>query len=148
MLADPDPKPRSAVRNYLIISWALVAVVALLYVGWFFLSRRQENRDAVQRAADQKRAEDQRSVEFLGGDRFDILSFYASPGLIRRGDSAKLCYGVSNAKSVRLDPPAGEVWPSYSRCLNVSPQKTTSYTLTAEDSAGNTKTSTLRLEVR
>jgi hypothetical protein len=148
MLADPDPKPRTAVRNYLIISWALVAVVALLYVGWFFLSRRQENRDAVQRAADQKRAEDQRSVEFLGGDRFDILSFYASPGLIRRGDSAKLCYGVSNAKSVRLDPPAGEVWPSYSRCLNVSPQKTTSYTLTAEDSAGNTKTSTLRLEVR
>jgi hypothetical protein len=148
MLADSDPKPRTAVRNYLIISWALVAIVALLYVGWFFLSRRQENRDAVQRAADQKRAADQRSVEFLGGDRFDILSFYASPGIIRRGDSAKLCYGVSNAKSVRLDPPAGEVWPSYSRCLNVSPQKTTSYTLTAQDSAGNSKTSTLRLEVR
>jgi hypothetical protein len=148
MLADPDLKPRTAVRNYLIVSWALVAIVALLYVGWFFLSRRQENRDAVQRAADQKRAADQRSVEFLGGDRFDILSFYASPGIIRRGDSAKLCYGVSNAKSVRLDPPAGEVWPSYSRCLNVSPQKTTSYTLTAEDSTGNTKTSTLRLEVR
>ncbi|HEV3254569.1 MAG TPA: hypothetical protein VG033_09190 [Candidatus Acidoferrales bacterium] len=148
MLADSDPKPRTGVRNYLIISWALVAIVALLYVGWFFLSRRQENRDAVQRAADQKRAEDQRSVEFLGGDRFDILSFYASPGIIRRGDSAKLCYGVSNAKSVRLDPPAGEVWPSYSRCLTVSPQKTTSYTLTAQDSAGNLKTSTLRLEVR
>lgn len=148
MLANPDPKPRTGVRNYLIVSWALVGVVALLYIGWLFLSRRQENRDAEQRAAEQKRAADQRSVEFLNGDRFDILSFYASPGIIRRGDSAKLCYGVSNAKSVHLDPPAGEVWPSYSRCLTVSPQKSTDYTLTAADSAGNTKTSTLRLEVR
>jgi hypothetical protein len=148
MLANPDPQPRTGVRNYLIVSWALVGVVALLYVGWLFLSRRQENHELEQRAAEQKRAADQRSVEFLGGDRFDILSFYASPGIIRRGDSAKLCYGVSNAKSVRLDPPAGEVWPSYSRCLSVSPQKSTSYTLAAEDSTGNTKTSTLRLEVR
>lgn len=148
MLANPDPQPRTGVRNYLIVSWSLVGVVALLYIGWLFLSRRQENRDLEQRAAEQKRAADQRSVDFLGGDRFDILSFYASPGIIRRGDSAKLCYGVSNATSVRLDPPAGEVWPSYSRCLTVSPQKSTAYTLTAEDSAGNTKTSTLRLEVR
>jgi len=87
-------------------------------------------------------------VETLGGNKFDILNFYASPGKIRRGESAQLCYGVSNAKTVRLDPPAGDVWPSYSRCFDVTPSKDTTYTLTADDGQGNTKTASLTIEVR
>ncbi len=122
--------------------------LAILYVGWVFFSRWQENREIEEKAAAQKRAEDQRAVEMLGGNSFDILAFYASPGTIRRGETAKLCYGVSGAKSVRLEPQSDPVWPSYSRCVTVSPQKDTSYTLTAEDSAGHTKTATLLVQVR
>jgi cbb3-type cytochrome oxidase subunit 3 len=147
MLNASDTKPGSGIRTYLIVSWSLIALI-LLYVGWIFYSRRRENRQLEQKAAAQKQIENQRAVEMLGGNRFDILSFYASPGTIRRGDTAELCYGVSNAKSVQLEPASGSVWPSYSRCLTVSPEKPTTYTLTADDGAGHSKTSKVTVEVR
>jgi hypothetical protein len=85
----------------------------------------------------------------LGGNRFDILNFYASPPAIQRGDSVQLCYGVSNAKEVRLEPnPEAGVWPSFSRCITVSPKKSTTYTLTAVDAAGNSKAATLEVKVQ
>jgi len=49
---------------------------------------------------------------------------------------------------VRIDPPVESLRPSYSRCLNVSPRKTTTYTLTAVDAQGNTKTATAVVRVR
>ena len=146
MLTDSGPATRGRIRKLLAASWVLPAL-AVLYVGWVFLSRWQEDRGFEQRAAEQKRAQDQRAVDALGGNQFDILAFYASPGFIRRGDPAQLCYSVSNAKSVHIDPPVASVWPSYSRCLTIAPQKSTTYTLTAEDSAGHTKTSTLVVQV-
>src|SRR5207244_7231381 len=82
-----------------------------------------------QRALDRKRAQDQRTVEMLGGNRFEILHFYASPGVIRRGQTAQLCYGVSGAKTVRLEPQPNAVWPSFSRCVDVCPSYDTSYTV-------------------
>ncbi len=148
MSAGSAPKRRAGYRNFIIGSWLLVLGVALVYLGWVFFSRWQDNRVIEEGAAARKRAEDQRTVEMLGGNRFDILAFYASPGVIRRGETAQLCYSVSNAKSVRLEPQSDPVWPSYSRCVTVSPRKTTTYTLTAEDSEGHTKTATLLLQVR
>jgi hypothetical protein len=84
----------------------------------------------------------------MGGDRFDILSFYANPGAMVQGDSVNLCYSVSNAKSVTLQPQSNAVWPSYERCVSVSPKKTTTYTLTATDAAGQKKSATAIVEVR
>lgn len=146
--------PRSGKRGsgawvrYFRTGWTVLLGLALLYVGWVFFSRWQENREIQRREAARKRAEDQRTLEMLGAGRFEILSFYATPGIIARGETAELCYSVSNAKSVRLEPQSSPVWPSYSRCVTVSPQKTTTYTLAAEDSAGHTKTATLLLQVR
>jgi hypothetical protein len=40
------------------------------------------------------------------------------------------------------------VWPSYSRCVDVTPAKSTIYTLTIADAAGNTKSQTLEVKVR
>jgi hypothetical protein len=123
----------------------VVFAAALLYVGWVFYSRWQQNRAFEQRAAEQKKAQteqDQRTFEGMGGNRFEILAFYANPGVIHRGDSSSLCYSVSNAKSVTLEPQSDAVWPSYERCINVSPTKTTTYTFTARDAAGHTKSST------
>lgn len=97
---------------------------------------------------DQKLTDDQRSVEMLGGNRFEILQFYAVPGVIRRGQTAQLCYGVSNAKTVRLEPPSGAVWPSFSRCVSVAPSKDTTFTLTAVDAAGHSKTASVVVHVR
>jgi hypothetical protein len=148
MLTDvnPDPKPRTGLHIYAVVS-AVVFILALSYVGWVFWSRSHETRAIEERAASQRRAEDQRTFEGMGGERFDILSFYATPGAIGRGDSTDLCYGVSNAKSVTLEPQSSAVWPSFERCVSVSPRKTTTYTLTATDAAGHTKSATVAVEV-
>lgn len=115
--------------------------------GSVFYARWEENRAFERRALEKKRAQDERTVDLLGGDRFEILHFYATPGAIRRGDSAQLCYGVSNAKTVRIEPTTSRVWPSFSRCFDVRPVKNTTYTLTIEDGQGHSKTATLTLHV-
>jgi hypothetical protein len=141
----------SGLATFLRYSW-LVVIAGLLYVGGTLFFRWRENRaidQEMQRKAAAKTAEeDRRIVEGMGGNRFEILSFYATGSTIRRGDSAQLCYGVSNAASVRIDPPVESLRPSYSRCLDVSPRKTTTYTLTAVDAQGNTKTATAVVRVR
>ncbi|HXQ97211.1 MAG TPA: hypothetical protein VN774_02120 [Candidatus Limnocylindrales bacterium] len=141
---------RSVFRNPLLYTTALL-VLGLIYVGGVFLVRWQEDRDFARRdelKKAQERANAQRDFESLGGSNFEILNFYVSPAAIRRGEVAELCYSVSNTKAVRLDPPAGNVWPSLNRCVDISPKKTTTYTLTAEDAGGHTKTSTVTLPVQ
>jgi hypothetical protein len=134
-------------RRLVKYSWLAVAAAAVV-VGWIFFSRWQQDRDMRQRALEKQREEDRRVVEMLGGNRFEILHLYAVPGVIRPGEAAQVCYGVSNAKTVRLEPQSSPVWPSFSRCVDVSPAKDTTYTLTIEDRAGQTKTATVTVQVR
>ena len=142
----PESERKSHWKNPLIYTSSLL-VIALLYVGYTFYSRRQENRAIEQKAAAQKLEEDRKTVEMLGGKELDIQQLYATPA-IRRGEKAQLCYGVANAKTVKLEPPAGPMWPSYARCIDVSPTKSTTYTLTAEDGAGHSKSQSVDIKVR
>jgi len=143
----PMPEKESIFRNPWIYTFATLVIV-LLYTGWIFWSRHEANREFEQRQVEKQREQDARTVELMGGDRFEIRNFYASRGVIARGESAELCYSVSNAKSVAIDPPAGPVWPSYGRCVDVSPTKNTTYTLTAADATGHTQTASVTLRVR
>jgi hypothetical protein len=133
-----------------IYSGALLLCVAL-YVAFVLLTRYESTREFEQRDREQKavkhREDDRRTVEQLGGWELAIRSVYVSPPLIRRGEKAQLCYDVANAKTVTLDPPEGEVWPSHSRCVDLSPKKTTRYTLTISDASGKTATRTVELQV-
>jgi hypothetical protein len=147
MPPDPNREPYTGFRNPLLYTSFLLAIAAL-YVGWVFFSRRQDRREFEEKAAAKKREEDRRAVEMMGGNRFEILTFYASPGAIHRGETAQVCYGVSNTKTVRLEPQSNPVWPSLARCVDVAPKKDTTYTLTIEDGKGNTKTATLTVQVR
>lgn len=143
-----SPDKKSLLRKIFRFSWILVLIVALGIAGIFY-SRWQESRDIAAKTAEQKREHAREIVEGLGGQSFHIINFYASPGLIHRGDSAELCYGVSNAKSVTIEPqPPDGVWPSLNRCISISPKKTTKYTLTAEDATGQKQTMSLTLEVQ
>jgi hypothetical protein len=150
MLTEKQPEPKSRFKNPLLYT-SIAIGIALLYVGWVFFYRWSENRDLEQRAAQEKaekqHQEDRATVEQMGGKELAIQNFYAAPGVIRQGESAKLCYGVANAKKVRLEPQSNPVWPSFARCVDVSPTVTTTYTLTIEDTAGNTKTQTLEVKV-
>ncbi len=147
MLDAEDQKPKSLLRTPLFYSSFVILFVAL-YVGWILFSRWEANREIERRAAEKRREENRRAVEMMGGNRFEILSFYASAGEIRRGETVTLCYGVANAKKVTLEPQSNPVWPSYARCVDVEPTNDTTYTLTAEDAAGHVKTQTLTVKVR
>lgn len=123
-------------------------IIAILYVGWIFFSRWQAERDVQRRAAEQKREEAQKVVEAYGGGNVKILAFNATPGVVHRGETATLCYGVSNAKTVRIEPDVKDIWPSMNRCVDIAPKTDTTYTITAADEAGHTQTSSLMIKVQ
>src|SRR5260370_5449347 len=151
MLAQSDSPKKSAFKNPFVYSWAALAI-ATLVVGWILFSRWQANRSLEKRAkeerAQKQQEQDRAALEQFGGKELAIQNFYATPGAIRRGETAQLCYGVANAKTVKLEPQSNPVWPSYSRCVDVTPTKSTTYTLTIADSAGNTRTQTREVKVR
>jgi len=146
-----DPQKKSAFKNAFLYSWTALSLAALV-VCWIVFSRWQENR-AIEKHAKEERAQiqqqqDRVALEQLGGKELAIQDFYASTGEIRRGETVQLCYGVANAKTVKLEPQSNPVWPSYSRCVDVTPAKSTTYTLTIADAAGNTRTQSLEVKVR
>jgi len=151
MLGEAEPQIKSVFKNPFLYSWVAVAIGTLV-VGWMLLSRWYENRGIEKRAEEeriQKRQEQDRiALEQFGGKELTIQNFYASPGTIRRGETVQLCYGVANAKTVKLEPQSHPVWPSYSLCVDVTPTKSTTYTLTIADAAGNTRTQSLEVMVR
>lgn len=77
-----------------------------------------------------------------------ILHFYVSPGEIGRGEQALLCYGVENARSVRLEPPVETLSPLQNHCFAVKPERTTEYRLLAEgfDQSAASEKLTLRVK--
>ena len=77
-----------------------------------------------------------------------IVEFFASAGTIAPGQTAMLCYGVENAKSVRISPMLRGVYPSPNRCLEVAPQHTTHYTILAEGYDGAVDARSLTLPVQ
>lgn len=113
-----------------------------------YLSKRAfEDRHARQQAAKQL-ADDRAAIQQLGGSELGIRSLYLSPSLIHPGQSAQLCYDVANAKSVTLDPPVAEVWPSHSRCIDIKEKKPTTFTLTITDATGKTISQSVDLKVQ
>ncbi|HUC54766.1 MAG TPA: hypothetical protein VMR90_12005 [Candidatus Cybelea sp.] len=151
MLTQPDPPKKSALKNPFLYSSGVLAIVALvvlfiLFSRWFENRRIEEraNRDKTQKQLEQDRI----TLERLGGKELAIQNFYAYPGTVRRGESVQLCYGVANAKTLTLEPQPNPVWPSYSRCVDVTPTKSTTYTLSIADAAGHTKSQSLEVKVR
>jgi hypothetical protein len=146
----PSPQKSPFKNPFLYSSLLILGVV--LYVSYVLYARYQSGkeyeRQTRERRNEQRREDDRLAVEQLGGSELAIRGLYVSPRAIHPGEAAQLCYDVANAKSVTLDPPVGEVWPSHSRCLNISPRKTTTYTLTINDRAGKTVSQTVELPVR
>jgi len=152
MLDQPDPPPSKSVFKNPKAYSSLGLGIVVLVVGWIMVSRWLENRGIEKHAQDERtlkqEEQDRLTVDQLGGKELAIQNFCASPGEVRRGETVQICYGVANAKTVTLEPQSNPVWPSYSRCVDVKPTKTTTYTLTIADAAGNTKNQTLEVKVR
>jgi len=140
---------KSVWKNPFVYTGVLIVALAI-YVGGIVFSRWNDNRTIEQRERDvseaNQREEDKNAVERMGGSELAIQSFYG-PAAIHKGQTAQLCYGVANAKNVTLEPQTSPVWPSYSRCVDVTPTATTTYILTASDDAGHSVSQTLTVKV-
>ena len=150
MNPETPPTQKSPFKNPLLYSSLVIFAVAL-YVTYVlfarYVSNQQYERQTKARQEQQRREDDRLAVEQLGGSELAIRSLYVSPRAIHPGESAQLCYDDANAKTVTLNPPIAAVWPSHSRCLNLSPRITTTYTLTIKDAAGKTVSQSVELPV-
>jgi hypothetical protein len=67
-----------------------------------------------------------------------ILTFVANPPVIDIGQSSQLCWQVSGATSISIDPGVGSNLNA-NDCATVKPTSTTTYTLTATNAQGTLK---------
>jgi hypothetical protein len=126
----------------------IVALIALLYVAWIFTSRWRANRSIEQAKQAESAAANKKITDLYGGAHVKILSFYANPAVVEHGAKALLCFGVANAKSIRIEPGLEPLAPSMSRCIEVAPKHDTAYTLTAQDAGGQVVTQSCVLRVK
>lgn len=120
------------------IMWIPVLLV-MLYTGWILWQRHLSQLPAAESATQDPLAK--------YGGRVTIVQFYAKNAVIAPGEKSLVCYGVVNAKEVRLDPPVEKVWPATSRCFEVAPAATTHYSLTAEGADHGTVSQSLNIKV-
>jgi hypothetical protein len=124
---------------------SVALAVALAHLAWTGLTRRAGDRRAEERAAQTIPAGVPAPYQT---SHLRILHFYATTPEPLAGDQTTLCYGVLNAKAVRIEPAVEEIRPSLSRCLSVFPVRTITYTLHAEGGLGERASATFTLRVR
>jgi len=133
-------------RRY--VAFATVGVA--LYTGWIFLDRYASTR-RWERRREATTGQTARTANFnsiYGGAEVKILQFYAREASVTEGTPSVLCYGVLNAKSVRIEPPVSGVSVSPNRCVEVAPEHDTRYILTAEGNDGHTVSESFLLPVK
>ena len=150
-MSNNDQHPRGwDSRLRALLPYTTVALIlAVLYVAWTLYSRYESSRNA-QRAIEAKKEAERKQIvnDIYGSGEIKFTAFSLASGVIRRGESTELCYGVVNAKTVKLDPPVEQAKPSYHHCVEVAPKVTTTYTLTAQDARGNNKSASITLQVK
>lgn len=141
----PKRSPLAAVLPYTTVA----VVIAALYVAWTFYSRHEANVKAQQELAAKQAEQRQREAQTIfGSGGLSFRTWSADKAAVRPGETAHICYGIVDAKSVKIDPPVEQLKPSYLHCFEVAPKQTTTYTITAEDGAGHTASQHLTIQVR
>jgi hypothetical protein len=77
-----------------------------------------------------------------------IQLFAASSTAIRAGQPVTLCYGLSGAKSARIEPQVGTVPVMEKHCVRANPATSTTYTLIVESQDGRTEREQLKIAVQ
>lgn len=126
----------------------VLMVLAAVWTGWTLYSRRQSAAEAERQAKEKQAEANRKLVDAFGGDKLTILGFNAPEKDIPSGGRAVLCYGVSNATAVKIQPGIEPLKPALQHCLDVFPKYTTTYTLFASDAQGNIQSKSLTIRVR
>ena len=144
----PGPSHRTALQGILPYTTVLVILVAV-WVAWILYSRHGESaRAQAEIEAKQEQARKETNDLIFQHGELTFTTFEAADGTVRPGQKTELCYGVVNAKSMKIDPPIEQIKPSSRHCMEIAPQKTTTYTITADDGAGHSKSLSLTVHVK
>jgi hypothetical protein len=151
LMNERQPEPESKGRSVLqtISRFATVGVViAILYLAWTFYSRHLSDEQAAQDLAAKKQAQRQHEADLIfGSGEVKIVSYSVDKASMALGESADLCYGVVNATKVVIEPHLEDSKPSSYHCLTVSPKATTTYTITASNDKGESKSLSVTVKV-
>src|SRR5450631_2707853 len=77
-----------------------------------------------------------------------ITQFYPRSTEMTAGDPNLICYGVRNARSVRIEPAVEKLSPAFNRCFFIEPQQDTTYKLVAEGTDGHQVSESFRVLVK
>lgn len=146
-MAEDRHEPYAIVRKMLPFTTVAVILIAI-YVGFLVFTRWKDRRDMARKESEQTIANARKDLEQYGSGLPKVLNFSLSQGAINKGDKISICYGVSNAKELTIEPkPDENIWPSVARCVAATPKKTTTYTITAKDDHGHSDTQSLTVNV-
>jgi len=121
--------------------------IALAYLAWVGLSRRSANRE-IQRETEEREAARHKAPIPSYGTALKILQFYVSKREVASGESMLVCYGVDNARAVRIEPLAEQLIPLPGKCVTFAPKRTTTLKLVAEGSRGGEASESITVRVR
>ena len=125
----------------------LIAIgIAAANLGWTWLERH--SADLRMERTLQARRNRRDAVPADSSTRVKITQFYATAAEITDDDHNTICYGVENARTVRLDPPVEKLTPVLVRCFWVEPRQDTTYKLIAEGVDGSQDSASFRIRVR
>jgi len=126
----------------------LVAIgIAVANLGWTWLQRRAGDL-RMERAIQARRNRGGGSIQTVSSTRVRITQFYATSAEITDADHNTICYGVENAKAVRLEPPVESLTPALARCIWVEPRQDTTYKLIAEGLDGSEDSASFQVHVK
>ena len=147
--APPPERPSRPAHAKVLPYTTVVVILAALYVAWTFYSRHEASVKAQRQLAAQQEQHRKREAQTIfGSGGLSFRTWSADKAVVRPGEVAHICYGIVDAKTVKIDPPVEQLKPSYLHCFEVRPKQTTTYTITAADAAGHTASQQLTIQVK
>jgi hypothetical protein len=150
-LTDPQPTQETkgtSVLRTLNRFGTVGLIIAALYLAWTFYARHSADQQAARDLAAKQQAETKREADLIfGNGEVKIVSYSVDKSAVAPGESADLCYGVVNATKVVIEPHVEDSKPSAYHCLTIAPHATTTYTITASNNKGQSKSLAVTLHV-
>ena len=146
--AEPQPGPKKSALAGILPYTTVAMVLALLYVAWIFYSRHERAQDSAAAIEKERQEAQKEQADMIFGSGDVKFLIFSAGSHVKRGESTRLCYGMVNATKVKIEPSVGEeVEPTSRHCVEISPQTTTTYTITASNKKGETKSTSLTVHV-
>jgi hypothetical protein len=129
-----------------VVLWVALTI-ALLQLGWTWLERHNGNL-RIGRTTAGLRGRTGAAGAADTGTTVKIAQFYAREAMIVDGERDVICYGVHNARSVRIEPEVEQLSPALVRCFWVDPHEDTTYRMIAEGEDGSRAEASFTVRVR